>query len=147
MFERIIFMVLKFIKDAFARASVIFTLICASYTLIVILADPSATEIRLDGTRVILFFVASVIFGLANLLRSTSKLSAALRQVIHFALYMFAFFTCCVLPLKLEPQTTVVGMAVFAIGYAVVMGVFLLVSSALKSKSSKNEEYAAQFKK
>ena len=127
-------MILNYTKNIFVRACVIFSFICAGYALVVMLANSEDDQVLLDASRILLFFVASLIFGLANFLRRSEKLGKITRGILHFVLYLFSFATCFMLPISPEPSTMIVAVVLFSVCYARVMSVCLLFGTLAKKK-------------
>jgi hypothetical protein len=130
-------MVLKLIKKALCRACIIFSLICTAYALIVIAANSADGKWLLDASRILLLFVASVIFGFANMLRGIKEISSVARHISHFALYLLAFYTCFILPLSLQSSTPIVAVVFFCVIYLITMGIYLTVSSSIERRKKK----------
>ena len=75
-----------------------FTAMTAVYILIVIFLNTNSKEILVEGTRVLLFLVASFLFSLANTLFGVKAIHRAAAYLIHYALYALAVYSCLLLP-------------------------------------------------
>ena len=134
------------IKKIFSKACVYFTVITALYALIVMIIRVDDNGVYLEAGRTLLFFVASLLFAVANIIL-TLKLNGPLKVFLHYLFYLFTFCTCFMLPLSPESSTMIVGIVLFTILYAVALTLILVVRSRYKVRTEKEQEYKMQYKK
>ena len=137
----------SFIKKVLTHACVYFSILTALYSAIVMIIYVDDETVLLDASRVLLFFVAALLFSLANAFLGLTKLHGALRSVVHYLLTVFAFCTCMMLPISPEGSTMLVGIAIFTLLYLVIAGILALFRSRYRKKSEKTTEYSSQFSK
>ena len=137
----------KLIKKIFTDACILFSIITALYSIVVIIIHVDDTKVLLDASRVLLFFIASLLVALANSLLLFEKLHKAIRLVAHYLLSAFAFASCLMLPISPDASTMIVGLSLFTVVYLIVMGISALFRRRYKSKSDEDAEYRSQFKK
>ena len=103
--------------------------------------------VLLDAGRVLLFFVASILFAIGNSFFAFNKLNAPLKVFLHYLVYLFTFCACFMLPISPESSTMIVGIVLFTVIYAISLAVILVVRSRYKVRAEKQQEYKSQFKK
>lgn len=136
-----------FIKKVLTSACIYFSIITAIYSIVVMIVYVDDNAVLLDASRVLLFFVASLLFALANGVLSITKLHGALKLLIHYLLSLFAFCTCMMLPLSPEGSTMLIGIATFTVIYLIAAGLVALFRSRYKAKAEASREYTSQFSK
>jgi small-conductance mechanosensitive channel len=125
-----------------------FTAITAIYILIVVFLNSDSKEILVDGSRVLLFLVASFLFSLANTLFGVKPIHRVAAYLIHYALYALAVYSCLLLPLALTPSSKyLVAIVIFSVIYAAIMGIRALLVSRYKKLGEEEQEYKKQFSK
>ena len=127
--------------------SVFFTVIAAIYSLIVMIIYVDDDQVLLDASRLLLFFVASVLFSCANGLFKLKKLNGALRIIIHYLLTLFAFYSCMMLPISPDTSAMFVGLALFSVLYFIVTGLIALFKARYRSRFEEKSAYSSQFSK
>ncbi len=137
----------KLIKKAVTATCVYFTIITAAYMLILQFLNVSGDSSAVEAYRVLLFFLFSLIFAIANTIRSINSINAAFRWICHYAISAFAFSTCFMLPVKMRPSTMLTGLALFTAVYLAAVGIRALFKSRFKGESEQVEQYQPQFKK
>ena len=139
------------IKDALRKimteACVLFSFITAVYALIVYLVFVEQDQVLMDAGRVLLFFVFSVLFSVANGICRVKTLASALRFLIHFLISTLAFYLCFLLPVQMTPSAVFVGMILFVLGYFAVAGIFALIRSRFRKTKDANTVYERQYSK
>ena len=136
------------LKKLTVRACVNFSLIMLVYIIIAAVVTVSGDTLLLEGARVILFFVFSCLWAIANAIYRADVLSGPVRLLIHFLLMLFAFYTCLILPLgNLNGSGMVVGFVLFAVFYFAFMGISAAIRAKYRSNKEGSEQYASQFKK
>ena len=136
-----------FIKKALTNACVYFSVITAIYAIIVMIIYVDDKQVLLDASRVLLFFLGSLIFSVANAIFKHTKLSSPAKLTVHFLLSLFAFYSCMMLPISPAPSTMLVGLSLFAVIYFITAAIIAVFSSRYKTKSNQSIEYKSQFRK
>ena len=137
----------KLIKKHLCHACVCFTLITAVYMLIMLLIYPEDEAVLVEASSIILFFVFSVFFGMANTILSIDAIPSALRYVLHYIICIFAFYTCLILPYSSTVGAAVVICIAFSFLYAIVMVVIGIFRAKLKKNREATATYTKQFSK
>ena len=135
------------IKKVFTNACVYFSIITAIYSVIVMIKYVDDTLVLLDATRVLLFFLASILFAFANGVLKLEKLHGAVKILIHYFISLFAFYACMMLPISPEGSTLLVGILLFSVVYFVIMALVALFRSRYRSRLDQKSDYKPQFKK
>lgn len=135
------------IKKSFQRACVYFSLITAVYALISWVINVEDGVVMLDAARVLLFFLASLLFALGNFFLKLEKMNGGVRIIIHYLLFLLAFYSCFMLPIAPEASTALIGVILFTLGYAVVMLLCSVIGSRYKRRRELASEYKSQYKK
>ena len=134
-------------KNIFKNACVIFTVFTALYSVISAIINVDDSVVRLEVSRIILFFMASVLFSAANGIFKIERLHGALKILLHYLLTLAAFWACMLLPLSLDPSTTIVGIVIFSLIYLIVALIAYFIRSRYRANTEKDEEYVPQYKK
>ena len=135
------------IKKIFTNACIYFSIVTALYALIVLIVYVDDTEVLLDASRVLLFFVASILVAIANGIFKIKKLHGALRLFLHYIITIFAFYACLMLPISPPASTLTVGLVAFSVVYIIVAALVALFRARYKSKADVSGEYRSQFGK
>ncbi len=136
-----------FIKKILTNACVYFSAVTALYALIVLIIYVDDTEVLLDASRVLLFFVASLLVAIANGIFKIKKLHGAVKLFLHYLLTLFSFYACLMLPLSPPASTLTVGLAIFSVIYFIVAAIVALLRARYRSKSESDGTYRSQFGK
>ena len=134
-------------KNIFKNACIFFTIFTALYCAIAAIVNVDDSVVRLEVSRIILFFFASILFSAANGIFKLPKLHAALKFLLHYLLTLLSFWTCMLIPLSLDTSTSVVGFVLFSLLYLIIAGIAALIRSRYKTNKNKDEEYISQFNK
>ena len=137
----------KLIKKALTSTCIYFTVITACYILILQIANISEGAAAVEATRVLLYFLASVLLAIANAIYSYTKLNSVVRVIIHYIICTFAFYTCFLLPVNMRDSFIITGIVIFTIFYSAIMGAIAIFKSRLKKNRERNEVYESQFGK
>ena len=135
------------LKKILTDTCVYFTVVTALYSLVVMIVYFDDDRVLLDAVRVMLFFLASFLFAIANGVLRISRIHGGVRVLIHFLLSLFAFCSCMLLPLSLDSRSMIVGIVVFAVLYFVIASIIAAFNSRYKTKLGKVDEYKSQFSK
>ena len=135
----------KLFKKLLNSACIIFTVITAVYMLILQIINISDSNAGIEASRVLLFFIFSVLLSIANLFLSAKGIHASLRYIIHYVISIFGFWTCFCLPNKMDFSKTFVGIIIFSACYAIVMTLIGVFSRRLKKQSEPKAKYEKQF--
>ncbi|MBQ9111979.1 MAG: hypothetical protein IJY08_00185 [Clostridia bacterium] len=136
-----------FVKKLLTNACIYFSLIMLLYIIIAAIINVVDDALLLDAGRVVLFFVFSVLLAAANSLYALKKPSGGVRLLIHYAITLFAFYTCFMLSLSLRASSTLVGIVVFTAVYFAIMGILTAVRSKYRSNTQNAEKYISQYGK
>ena len=137
----------KLIKKALNLSCIYFTIITTCYILILQLANISDGDAAVEATRVLLYFLASVLISVAHTIYSIKKLHMAARVIIHYLICVFAFYTCFLLPVNMRASFMFTGTVIFTVVYAIAMGIVALFRARLKKNRELSAEYQSQFSK
>ena len=111
------------------------------------IANIGVGEAAVEASRVLLYFLASILVAIANIIFAYKKLNAIARVIIHYIIFTFAFYTCFLLPVNMRTSYMITGIVIFTLLYAVIMGSIAIFKSKLKKNRERNEEYKSQFSK
>ncbi len=112
------------------------------------IANIEAGAAAVQAPRVLLFFLASVLVSIAEAIRGIKKLHGALRIIIHYFIFLFAFYACMLLPIEgMRESNMIAGMALFTLLYAIIVTICAIFSARLKANREKPTEYKSQFSK
>ena len=134
-------------KNIFKNACIFFTVFTALYSVIATIINVDDSVVRLEVSRIILFFVASILFSAANGIFKLPRVHSAVKFVIHYLLTLAAFWACMLLPLSLDPSTAVVGAVLFSLIYLVIAIIASVIRARYRRNTDKDEEYVPQYKK
>lgn len=137
----------KLIKKTCVSACVIFTVIVAVYMLILQIKNLTKSDAAVEASRVLLFFLFSVMLAVANSILSLPKLHSASKYTLHYLICVFGFFICFCLPTGMRLATAFVGIIFFSIGYAIVMPIIANFKRKLNKNKAPVEKYEKQFSK
>lgn len=134
-------------KNIFKNACIFFTIFTALYCVIAAIVNVDDSVVRLEVSRIILFFVASILFSAANGIFKLERVHSAVKFIIHYLLTLAAFASCMLLPLSLDTSTSIVGAALFSVIYLIIAVIASLIRARYKKNADKDEEYVPQYKK
>ncbi len=137
----------SFLKKVLTNACVYFSIVTAIYSVVVMIMYLDDDRVLLDASRVLLFFFASLLFSLACGVFKINKLHGALKLIIHYLLSTFAFASCMLLPLSLDPTSTLVGIILFSVIYFICAALIALFKSRYRRRIEETGEYKSQFSK
>lgn len=137
----------QLIKKYINTACIYFTLITAAYMLCMFFINTGEEAPAVEASRVLLFFVFSALWAIADALRSVKRIPATLGRVIHFAICIFAFYACFMLAVKMLPSAILTGLVIFTLIYWAVLGIKTFFASRLRRNREQTEQYNKQFKK
>lgn len=136
-----------FIKRLLVNSCILFSLIMLGYTIVAAVMHVTEDEVLLDASRVLLFYVFSILFAVSNSLKTIKALHKAVALLLHFTITVFAFYACFLLPLGMSPSNVFIGLGIYTLVYAVISAVTALFRSRLKINAEAGEEYVSQFPK
>ena len=136
-----------FIKKLLTDSCIFFSLIMLGYSVIAMIMHVTDGEVLLDASRVLLFYVFSLLFAGANSLKRIKALNKGIAFFAHFAVTTFAFYACFLLPLGSSTSNMFVGIAIYAVLYFIISAIVALFKARFKANSEVNEKYEAQFSK
>ena len=138
----------SFIKNTLVSACIFFTIITLLYGFIVALLYSDAEEIWLEGRRIILFFLFSALFSIANSILSVHSIPSVVRYLSHYFICGAAFCICILVP-ALNASTRasfiVVGLSAYTLVYLLIAAVIAVTRTSIKRNREKKEEYTNRF--
>ena len=137
----------QFIKKYINTACVYFTLITAVYMLCMVFITTGDDSPAVEASRVLLFFVFSVLWAIADAIRAFKRIPAALGRIIHFVICIFAFYACFMLAVRMLPSNILTGLVIFTLFYWAVLGIKTFFASRLLRNREQTQQYKGQFKK
>ncbi len=137
----------QFIRKYINAACVYFTLITFLYMLCMAFINISDDSPAVEASRVLLFFIFSVLWSIADAIRAFKRIPAVLGRVIHFVICIFAFYACFMLPVRMLPSNILSGLVIFTLVYWVILGIKTFFASRLQRNREQAEPYQGQFKK
>lgn len=137
----------RLIKGAICSACIYFTLITAAYMLIMLFITTGDDSPAIEAHRVLLFFVFSALWALADVIRYIKAIPRPLAAVIHFGICLFGFYACFMLPVGMRPSNVLTGLILFAIVYWIYVGIKAFFKSRFKTNREASTKYEDQFKK
>ncbi len=135
------------IKHILKNACICFTVFTAAYSAISAIVNVDDAVVSIEVSRVLLFFMASILFAAANGIFKVETLGGGAKVLLHYIFTLAAFYTCMLLPLSLDTSTLIVGIALFSVLYLIIFGIYSLIRSRYKANTKQNEKYTSQFKK
>ncbi len=136
----------KFIWKILNQACVIFSVIVALYSVVAMIVNVNDDRILLDAGRVLLFFLFSLLFAIANGILKQKSIPSGARLPIHFLISALAFYMCFLLPLNMPGTTVLIGMFFFILLYFLTAAVIAAFLSSFRKKKEKTEDYQKQYK-
>ncbi|MBE6546404.1 MAG: hypothetical protein E7668_03045 [Ruminococcaceae bacterium] len=137
----------KVFKNMLTESCVYFALISALYCVLMLIVNVSEQEVLLSALTLLLIFVFSVLAMLAQTLYRYKALNGAARLFLHYAILALAFYLCFLLPASMTASQVLIGLTVFTLIYALVMGLSALFLRRLRKNAAREEIYQSQFKK
>lgn len=135
------------IKKALISTCVIFTVITAIYMLILQIITTTEISAAVESSRVLLFFVFSLLLAIANTLLSILQIHTAIRYTIHYIICVIGFWICFCIPNNMVTSKIFVGIVFFTIGYAIIMPLIALFKRRLTKSKTPAQIYEKQFSK
>ncbi len=138
----------KLIKKTLVATCVWFTAINAAYMLILQFINVGEDSVAVEAFRVVLFFLFALLFSIANTIRATKSIHSLLRNITHYVISAFAFYTCFLLPdNSMRSSTMITGLVVFTVVYVIIAGCIAIFKGVLSTNREKSMEYTKQFNK
>ncbi len=136
----------EFLKKMLVRSCIYFTLVMVLYIAFSAIVNVSDDELLLDAGRVILFYVFSLLVSIAGTLFMLTGLSGGLRLLLHYAICIFAFYACFMLPLSMRASSIIIGLVIFTVLYFGVFGIVSLFQARYRKNAEQLADYQNQFK-
>ena len=136
----------KLFFSTWAYSCKLFTVITALYALIVTIMTVNE-EVYLRGERILMFFLFSIIFSIANTILKITSIKPAIRYILHFAAIGFDVYFCLLMPAGMVGSKVVIGIAFYTVIYLATMAIRSIFRTKLKANLEKTEEYKSQLKK
>ncbi len=135
------------LKKLPADTSIYFTLITAVYALLMLIANVGENEIAMEASRLLLFFVFSVLAALARSILRLPHLHGALRVTLHFLILATAFYLCFLLPASMRASVVLIGLFAFVIVYWIGAAIVALFISRFRKNTEQDVPYVKQYQK
>ena len=135
------------VKKALISSCVIFTVITAVYMLILQIITITDTSAAIESSRVLLFFVFSILLAIANAILAIKQIHTAIRYMIHYFICVIGFWVCFCIPNKMTASTIFVGIVFFTVGYAIIMPLIAFFKRRLTKAKTPPQKYEKQFSK
>lgn len=136
-----------FLKQAWLRATVYFTVCAALYSLIMAITNVREEEVLLSAEQLLLIFVFAILAGLSQGILRLPTLPGAVRYLCHYGILAIGFYACFLLPAEMRGAQIFIGLVFFTLIYLAVVGLFALFLSRFRANSEKEAHYEPQFKK
>ena len=133
------------IKQVISHSSVYFTMITAVYTFLVILTNVSDDRILVSAWQILFNFLFSILAAIGGIFLRTERISRGPGVLIHYAVLLFGFYTCYLLPLGMKGVQVFIGIFAFTACWAIIMGIRALILSRFRANSKKASEYVKQY--
>lgn len=135
----------KLIKKALVSTCVIFTVITAVYMLILQLTNVTQeVSAAVEASRILLFFVFSLLLSIANAILSIEKIEVIARYMFHYIICSLGFLLCFCRPNGMGASKLLVGIIFFSIGYAIVMPIIAFFKRRFAKNKTIQEKKATQ---
>ena len=135
----------EFFKKLFVTASLYFMVITVAYTLITVIVNVSDDGIYLRAVQLLFNFIFALLASAAWQIFRLQKPSTALRLLAHYAILLFAFYLCFLVPASMRAPQVVIGIILFTLVYAIIMALSAIFLSRLRTNREKQESYQKQF--
>ncbi|MBE6592782.1 MAG: DUF3021 domain-containing protein [Ruminococcaceae bacterium] len=136
----------KLTKNILTSACIYFTLINAVYMLFMTFITTGDDSPAIEASRVLLFFVFSLLWALADAIRKVKAIPFPLGRIIHFVICAFGFYSCFMLAVRMTPSNILTGLIIFSLVYWSCVGLKAFFSSRLKRNREQSQKYQGQFK-
>ena len=144
--ELLVMEINKLIKKTLCASCIYFTVISAVYMLILRIINVGDTA-AVEADRILLFFLFSLLFSVANTIKSIKRINSALRNIAHYIICLFSFYACFMLPTNMRLSFVFTGLVIFTVAYLIVVSSIAIFKSRLNSNKEKSLSYSNQFKK
>ena len=132
-------------KQVVSHASIYFTMITAVYTFLVIMTNVTDDRILINAVQILFNFLFSILAAVGGIFLRTEKIARGLGVLIHYAILLFGFYTCYLVPMSMTGVRAFVGIFVFTVVYGAVMGIRALILSRFRANSKKASDYVKQY--
>ena len=137
----------KFFTRMLTETSVFFTVISALFALFLLIFNAGDQEIVMSAERLLLNFMFAWVASLAQAVFRMESVPRVGRTLLRFFILAFAFYICFLLPASMTSAQVLIGLVLFTLIYAAVMGVCTLFLSRFRANAKPEEAYESQFKK
>ncbi len=134
-------------KKMLTEICVYFALISALYCILMLIVNVSEQEVLLSALTLLLIFVFSILATLAQTIYRYQAMNGAARLFLHYLILALSFYLCFLLPSSMVASQVVVGLTIFTLLYALIMGLSALFLRRLRKNAQKEEVYESRFKK
>ena len=132
------------VKRLLSHTSVYFTVLTAVYAFLVMLVNVSDESAKLLVSQILFLFLFSILAALGQEFLHTARCRTGIGILLHFAILLFGFYTCFLGPFGMKGSQVFVGIFLFTLVYALIMGVRALILARFRA-NSKSETYQKQY--
>lgn len=136
-----------FLKQLFVTASIYFMLITAVYTLIAMIVNVADDRVYLLASQMLFHFLFSLLASAAWQIFRFAKFGTAARVLTHYAILLFSFYLCFLVPAAMRAPQVVIGIILFSLVYLIIMALASLFTSRFRTNRDKEASYQKQFVK
>ncbi|MBQ9086995.1 MAG: hypothetical protein IJY47_07410 [Clostridia bacterium] len=137
----------QFLKQAFLRASVYFTVCAALYSLLMAVVNVTEEEVLLSAEQLLLIFVFALLAGLGQSILRLPRVSGVIRYLAHYGILAMGFYACFLLPAGMSATQIFIGLVLYTLLYLLIMGTIALFRARFRANAEKEAPYESQFKK
>lgn len=137
----------KLLKTMLIDTSVFFTVVSALFALFLLIFNSGDDEVVMSSERILLNFMFAWLASLAQILHRAKRIPGAGRVLLRFAVFAIAFYVCFLLPASMTAPQILIGLVLFTLAYAAIVGLTSLFLSRFRANATPQEEYTSQFKK
>lgn len=137
----------NFISQSIRKATLYYTILIVTFSLIMLISNSSEDIISLDPTRVMLFLPFCFSFAIANTTLQQKSIEAVTRWGVHFALTVISAFLFIILPAKLQSSSgNFIGLMIIIVLYFFGILLYNLFSHRIKATLEQDKRLKSQIK-
>ena len=133
------------IKRVISHASVYFTVLTALYAFLVMIVNVSEESTKLLASQLLFIFIFSLLAAGGGELLRLERPTAVIRVLMHYAILLFGFYTCFLLPMDMKGSQLFVGIFLFTLVYGIVMGIRAGIRARFRANTKSGEAYQKQY--
>lgn len=133
------------VKRMISHTSIYFTVLTAIYAFLVMVVNVSDEGAKLLVSQVLFLFLFSLLASAGQELLNWNQIPRGVGILLHYITLLFGFYTCFLIPMGMQGSKVFVGIFLFTLVYALIMGVRALIRARLRANSKKTEAYNKQY--